>query len=72
MPVTVAPGRISLEQTLHHMLSPLNLTFLVVEDGLEITTVETADERLEIRLYDVRHLFDPDVGIAIRTSCWKS
>jgi len=53
-------------QQLNSMLAELELTWLVDNEVLQVTTPDDAlsPDRLTIRLYDLRLLKDPDLGVA--------
>ncbi|MBC7854236.1 MAG: hypothetical protein IAF94_12445 [Pirellulaceae bacterium] len=55
-PVSFRSQGISLKSALRLMLRPLGLTYVVEHEVVQITTVEDADSRLEIRVYDCREL----------------
>jgi len=74
VPLTDEIVGLTLEQALNRLLRPKNLTFVVRDDVLLVTTVvgrggffattrEVAERRLECRLFDVRNLVDPDFGL---------
>jgi len=56
IPVTITMQGISLRSLLRIMLGELNLTFVVRDEVLKITTPETAENQLETRLYPVADL----------------
>lgn len=49
---------ISLDSALRHLLRPLELTIIVRDEAINITTPEIADNTLAIRLYPVADLLD--------------
>jgi len=62
-PLTDQIAGLTLAQTLDRLLRPLDLTFVVRDDVLLITAPEEAECWLEIRLFDVGRLVDPDFGV---------
>ena len=62
-PITCDFAAASLRSQLLWLLAPLNLTYVVRDDVLAITTPEDAESRLRTRLYDVRTLADPELGL---------
>lgn len=57
-PVDFRVHGLALASALGHMLKPLELTCIVKDEAILITTPEVADNRLEIRLYSVADLLD--------------
>lgn len=55
-PVTLTVSDISLRSGLKLLLHPLQLTFVVEDEVIKITTAGSACELLEIRIYDVENL----------------
>jgi hypothetical protein len=55
----IAPARVQLRR----LLRPLELTYVIRDEALLITTPEDAENRLTTRVYDVRPLVDNDVGL---------
>ena len=55
-PVTFSISGISLRSALRLMLQPLQLTYLIQDEVLLITTPEAADQQLLICVYDVREI----------------
>jgi hypothetical protein len=70
-PVTFSMSGISLRSALRLMLQQLQLTYLIQNEVLLITTPERADAELKICVYDVREIVgsskekDPAVGLLI-------
>ncbi|MEX0641513.1 MAG: hypothetical protein WD468_02370 [Pirellulales bacterium] len=58
-PVTVSLHGISLIAALRLMLEELNLTYIIQNEVLMITTCDEAAQQLKICVYDVRDLVDP-------------
>ncbi|MBM83191.1 MAG: hypothetical protein CMJ78_21735 [Planctomycetaceae bacterium] len=48
----------SLKNVLANLLEPLKLDYIVANDVLKIVPRKVADERLEVRVYETRHLED--------------
>lgn len=63
-PVTINIRGVSLQSALHHLLRQHNLTYIIQDEVLLITTPTEAEEHLGICLYDVRDLVagPQDVG----------
>lgn len=59
-PVTISLRNVSLQAALDLMLKELELTYVVDNELLLITTQEEADTRLSVRVYPVRDLLDPN------------
>jgi hypothetical protein len=57
-PVTVSLHNISLRSALRLMLKPLQLTYIIQDEVLIITTPEEAESQLVVCVYDVRDLID--------------
>jgi hypothetical protein len=55
-PVSLDLIGVSLRTVLERMLAPLDLTFLVKDEVLLITTIDDASQRLETKIYDVHDL----------------
>lgn len=55
-PVSIALHRVSLRSFLRLMLRDLDLTYLVKDEVMQITTVEAAEQSLETRMYDLPKL----------------
>jgi hypothetical protein len=70
-PVTFSMNGISLRSALRLMLKDLQLTYVIRDEVLFITTPEAADQELRICVYDVREIVgsskekDPAVGLLI-------
>ena len=64
-PLTMHLSGITLASGLKLMLEPLQLTYVVENEVLKITTLEVANHRYETRVYDVRKLmeagYDPEL-----------
>jgi hypothetical protein len=56
LPVSINVQDISLHSALNLMLSRFNLTYLLEDDVLKITTKEKADATLTMRIYDIHDL----------------
>ena len=52
-----------LRRVLAAALEPLELQAVIRDDVVLVTTAEGAQEQLEIRVYDVRHLLDPNLDL---------
>lgn len=59
-PISVRLRNVSLQAALKLMLKELELTYVVANEVLLITTQEEADTRLSVRVYPVRDLLDPN------------
>src|SRR5262249_50310398 len=55
----IAPARAQLRR----LLRPLELTYVIRDEALVITTPEDAESHMTTRVYDVRALLDSDVGL---------
>ena len=62
-PVTVDLTGRNLQTVLHRLLHPLELTWIIQDDAIWVTTPEEAAARLTTRIYDVVDLYEPDIGI---------
>lgn len=60
-PVSLSVENMPAGQALRHLLGPVELTWLVEDEVLQITTPEEADTKLETRVYPVRDLTLPRV-----------
>ncbi len=56
VPVDLVVSDVRLEFCLKMMLEPLGATYLVEDDVIKITTIEAADEKSFIRVYDISRL----------------
>ncbi len=56
VPITISLSDIKLASTLNLILEPLQLTYIIEDEVLKITTVNRANERMEVRIYDTRGL----------------
>jgi hypothetical protein len=64
-PVTISLRNVSLRSALRLMLKQLQLTAVVDNEVLVITTSEDADTRIKVCVYDVRDLIDGQAQIAL-------
>ncbi len=78
VPVELQVSGVTLHSALKLLLEPLDLTWLIEDEVVKITTQRAADRILEIRVYDVRHLADGDAALladairqTIRPHTWK-
>jgi len=58
VPITMHVEGITLRSALNRMLEQYDLTFLVRHETLEITTIDTAAEKWEVRIYPVGDLVE--------------
>jgi len=62
VPVTIVLQDVSLRSFLRLALRPLELTFLVRDGAILVTTAESAASRLSVRVYPVADLIDDEFG----------
>jgi hypothetical protein len=65
-PVTLKLKGLRLESVLKLLLRPVQLTFVIEDDVLQITTQAKAGEKLITRTYPVRDLYQPGEEIPVR------
>jgi hypothetical protein len=61
-PVTIKLHGISFRSALRHMLRNLNLTYVIKDEVLLVTTPEEADQYSLLSIYDVRDVVDAEHG----------
>lgn len=61
--VTVDLTGRNLQTVLHRLLHPLELTWVIQDDAIWVTTRDEAAAHLTARVYDVVDLYEPDYGI---------
>jgi hypothetical protein len=79
-PINQILSGVSLDSALHILLSPLQLTYIVEDEVVKITTVDRANDTFETRVYDTRSFkgagFDKcslsDTIKLLTDSAWKS
>lgn len=78
-PITLDIAGITLRSALNIMLKRLDLTYVIEDEVMKITTVEAAEKKLVTRVYDVRKLaeagFEQDalaktITAAVRAKSW--
>jgi hypothetical protein len=65
-PVTTRLSNISVRSALRLILKPLQLTYIIENEVLMITTAQEADSRIRTCVYDVRDLIDDNPQIALK------
>jgi hypothetical protein len=65
-PVTLSLSRISLRSFLRLMLRDLDLTYIVKDELMQITTVETAEQNLVVEMYRFSKTLTPKADIILK------